>query len=319
MIFTPPVPTTLDSADVTDSSSWTSCLTLMRPSRSIGLHYSSATLDIPLRSESLHELAISLQDRFHQRSIVSDLDEAVELHRAALLLCHLGHPLRSESLHELAISLQDRFHQRSIVSDLDEAVELHRAALLLSFKTDSTSGALLSDLDEAVELHRAALLLHPPSHSDRLMSLDNIAINLDAIELHRAVLLLCPPGHSLRPGFLNNVVISLHDRFRQRGVPSDLDEVIELYRSSLLFRPPVILFDLGFSTIFQSNLDEAIELHRTALLLRPPDHSLRSTFLNNLVTSLHDRFKQSGIVSDLDEAIELNRAALLLCSAGHSL
>jgi hypothetical protein len=34
-------------------------------------------------------------------------------------------------------------------------------------------------------------------------------------------------------------------------------------------------------------------------------------FLDNLATSLHDRFHQQGIMSDLDEVIELHRASLL--------
>ncbi|KAG1829970.1 CHAT domain-containing protein [Suillus variegatus] len=67
-----------------------------------------------------------------------------------------------------------------------------------------------------------------------------------------------------------------------------------------------------------SDLDEAIELHRAALLLRPPGHSNRSSSLNNLAISLHNRFRQRGITSELDEAIELHRDALLLRSPGHS-
>ncbi|KAG2339573.1 hypothetical protein BDR05DRAFT_847845, partial [Suillus weaverae] len=63
-------------------------------------------------------------------------------------------------------------------------------------------------------------------------------------------------------------------RFKQRGVPSDLDE--------------------------------AIEFQRAALLLRPPGHSLRPTSLINLSSSLYVRFKQrGGIPSDQDEAFEV--------------
>ncbi|KAG2139214.1 TPR-like protein [Suillus clintonianus] len=269
------------------------------------------------RSTTLNDLAASLADRFKQRGILSDLDEAIELHQAALLLRPPGHSLRSSSLNNLANSLHDRFKQRGAPSDLDEAIELYRAALLLrpsghSLRSDSLNNlanslhdrfeqrGVPSDLDEAIELYRAALLLRPPGHSLRSDSLNNLAISLhdrfeqrgvpsdldEAIELHRAALLLCPPGHSLRSTSLNNLAISLQDRFEQRGVPSDLDE--------------------------------AIELHRAALLLCPPGHSLRSDSLNNLAISLKDRFEQRGVPSDLDEAIELHRAALLLCPPGHS-
>ncbi|KAG0707128.1 TPR-like protein [Suillus ampliporus] len=271
-----------------------------------------------LRSSSLNNLANSLYGRFKQRGVLSDLDEAIELHRAALVLRPPGHSDRSTSLNNLALSLYDRFKQRGV----------------------------LSDLDEAIVLHRAALVLCSPGHSHRSTSLNNLAISLqarfqqrgvlsdvdEAIELHRAALVLCSPGHSLRSMSLNNLANSLQVRFQQRGVLSDLDEAIELHRAALVLHPPghsdrsTSLNNLAGSlqVRFQqrgvlSDVDEAIELHRAALVLRPPGHSLRSTSLNNLATSLKARFQERGALSDLDEAIELHRAALVLCPPGHSL
>ncbi|KAG1824135.1 TPR-like protein [Suillus variegatus] len=248
---------------------------------------------------------------------MSDLDEAIELYRAALLLRPPGHSDRSASVHDLATSLQHRFRQRGIMSDLDEAIELYRAALLLRLPGHSDRSAslnsladgltvrfrqrgIMSDLDEAIELLRAALLLRLPGHSDRSASLNSLAVSLqdrflqrgilsdlnEAIELYRAALLLRPPGHSDRSASVHDLATSLQHRFRQRGIMSDLDEAIELYRA--------------------------------ALLLRLPGHSDRSASLNSLAVSLQDRFLQRGILSDLDEAIELYRAALLLRPPGHS-
>jgi hypothetical protein len=111
-------------------------------------------------------------------------------------------------------------------------------------------------------------------------------IKMYGVEDCSAALRECPPGHLHRPTSLKNLATSLRHRLSSRGVPSDLDE--------------------------------AIELHRTALLLCPPGHSDRSTFLDNLATSLRDRFQQRGVSSDLDEATEFHRAALLLCPPGHS-
>ncbi|KAG1730607.1 CHAT domain-containing protein [Suillus lakei] len=256
------------------------------------------------------------------RAYCPDLDEAIELHWAALLLRPLGHSLRSISLNHLAISLQDRFQQRSILSDLDEAIELHRAALLLhpvghplrsmSLNNLATSlhyrfqqRGILSDFDEAINLHRAALLLHPAGHPLQSISLNNLATSLqdrfqrrgvpsdldEAIEFHRATLLLRPPGHA-----------------GLRGVPSDLDEAIKLHQAALLLCP---LGHFAFETDSSSGvscliLDEAIELFRPALLLYPLEHSFRSIALNNLAVSLQDRFRQRGILSDQDEAFRLH-------------
>ncbi|KAG1829960.1 CHAT domain-containing protein [Suillus variegatus] len=248
---------------------------------------------------------------------MSDLDEAIELHRDALLLHSPGHSDRSSSLNNLAISLHDRFEQCGIMSDLDEAIELHRAALLLCPPGHLNRSSSLNDL---------ALSLQERFHQRGIMS------DLDeAIELNRDALLLCPPGHSDRSLSLNNLGLSLRDRFLQRGIMSDLDEAIEMHRDALLLRPPGhsnrssslsnlanSLRDRFLQRGIMSDLDEAIELHRDALLLRSPGHSDRSSSLNNLAISLRDRFQQHPNMSDLDEAIELHRDALLLRSPGHS-
>ncbi|KIK32238.1 hypothetical protein CY34DRAFT_166863, partial [Suillus luteus UH-Slu-Lm8-n1] len=60
----------------------------------------------------------------------------------------------------------------------------------------------------------------------------------DDVEQCRVALKRCPPDHSDRPKFLNKLAVSLRKRFTQRGVPSDLDESIELLRAALLLRPP---------------------------------------------------------------------------------
>ena len=81
---------------------------------------------------------------------MSELDEAIDVHRAALALRPPGHSHRSSSLGNLANSLWDRFNQQGV----------------------------LSDLDEAIDLHRAALALRPPGHSHRSTSLNNLASSL---------------------------------------------------------------------------------------------------------------------------------------------
>jgi len=74
---------------------------------------------------SLNNLAISLSDRFNQQGVLSDLDEVIDLHQAALALHPPGHLNRSMSLSNLATSLCVRFKQQGILSDLDEAFTLY--------------------------------------------------------------------------------------------------------------------------------------------------------------------------------------------------
>ncbi|KAG1753279.1 hypothetical protein EDB19DRAFT_1626954, partial [Suillus lakei] len=75
----------------------------------------------------LINLADSLYNGFEQRSrdAPSELDEAIELQRAALLLCPPGHCERSTSLKYLALSLQKRFQQFRLPPDWDETLTLY--------------------------------------------------------------------------------------------------------------------------------------------------------------------------------------------------
>jgi hypothetical protein len=270
----------------------------------------------PDRSGSLNNLANALQTCFKRRGASNDLDEAISLHREALLLRPAPHPDRSTSLNNLANALQTRFTQRGASNDLDEAISLHREALLLwpaphpdrSTSLNNLANALQTrfeqrgasnDLDEAISLHREALLLWPAPHPDRFVSLNNLAADLrtrfkqrgssndldEAISLHREALLLWPAPHPDRSTSLNNLANALQTRFEQRGSSNDLDE--------------------------------AISLHREALLLWPAPHPDRFVSLNNLAAALRTRFKQRGSSNDLDEAISLHREALLLWPAPH--
>ena len=60
----------------------------------------------------------------------------------------------------------------------------------------------------------------------------------DNVEQCRVTLVLHPPGHSDRSMSLNNLASSLRDRLNQRGVLSDLDEAIDLHRAALALCPP---------------------------------------------------------------------------------
>jgi tetratricopeptide (TPR) repeat protein len=138
----------------------------------------------------LSNLASSLRSRFEQRGVLSDLDEAIDLHRAALALSPHDHADRSVSLNNLANSLQGRFQDSNRFSSLNN--------LANSLGDKFEQWHILSDLDEAVELLRAALALSSPDHSHRSISLHNLAN-------------------------------SLQTRFQQQHLSSDLEEASRLY------------------------------------------------------------------------------------------
>ncbi|OAX34562.1 hypothetical protein K503DRAFT_832993 [Rhizopogon vinicolor AM-OR11-026] len=264
----------------------------MRPLTSIELHLYSAPLVIII-DPPLNNLALSLQDKFQQWGILSDLEEVIEIHRAALALRPLGHSNQFISLNNLASSLQAKFQQWSVLSDLDEAINFQRAALALcppghadrftSLNNLATSlhyrfdeCRVLSDLNEAIGLHRGALELCLPGHSEQSLSLNNLALSLqarfrqrgvladldEAIDLHQAA--RHPLGHSNRSLSLKNLALGLQDRFQQKGLSSDFDEVFGLYAQLLqVSHAAVLRGDLWAAKSWATSAEQP--KHRSAL------------------------------------------------------
>ncbi|KAG2125684.1 CHAT domain-containing protein [Suillus clintonianus] len=116
----------------------------------------------------MSEKVEDLRHRFQQLGVLSDLDEAVELHQAALQL---------------------RPPRRGIRSDLDEAIELHRAALLLCLPL--APRVMLFDPGPSVIL-RAAFMPNASSRESRLNSMTSSG----SIGLHYSSVppdILCDP------------------------------------------------------------------------------------------------------------------------------
>ncbi|KAG2355830.1 CHAT domain-containing protein [Suillus spraguei] len=140
-------------------------------------------------------------------------------------------------------------------------------------------------MTDDVEGCREALKRCPLGHSDRLLSLNDLAASLrdrfwerhgvqsdldESIELHRDALLLRPLGHPDRSISLNNLAASLGDRFRQRGVQSDLDETFRLFPQLSNISHAVSRADLAAAKswiIFaeETNHSSALVAYQTAL------------------------------------------------------
>jgi tetratricopeptide (TPR) repeat protein len=79
------------------------------------------------RPASMNNLANALDFRFEMRLMDSDINEQIELRRAALQLCTAMD--RAKRLSNLANSLARRFAVSGRQADLEEAIQLHREAL----------------------------------------------------------------------------------------------------------------------------------------------------------------------------------------------
>ncbi|KAJ2921148.1 hypothetical protein H1R20_g15943, partial [Candolleomyces eurysporus] len=254
----------------------------------------------------------------HTGSFV-DLEEAISLHRHALVLGPSSHYLgRAGSLNGLGSSLMQCYWRTGTMANLEEAICVHREALALwpfphPHRPDSlnTLGtALLSrhrrigsafDLEEAISLHREALELRPLSHPDRCLPLSK----------------------------LGNTLLT---RYRHTGVVKDLDESISLFQIVVELRPSPhpgrssSLGNLGGSlryryrhTGIMADLENAISLYREALDVQPSSDPQPWALLNDLGNALMDRYRCTGSMADLGEVISLYRQALKLkvWSASH--
>ncbi|KAI6006552.1 hypothetical protein F5J12DRAFT_913103 [Pisolithus orientalis] len=277
---------------------------------------------------------------------IDDLNEAIDLHRAALKLRPVESVWyhRSRSLNNLACCLSDRYDEQGAVKDLERAITLGRRALGLRPPGHPLRGVTLHDLaaylnsrfdeqaaigclEEAISLSRAALELRPPGHPDRDATLNNLALYLknrfnqqaaisdleEAISLARAALELRPPGHRHRDATLQS-----------RSLPQG-QEAISLLRAALEFCPPghpdrgKYLYDLAHNlwTKFQKQVDMpalhgANSLHQIAPVVHPTSTADLASSLLKLSLHLWDRFQREAAVTDLDDAIYYATYALEL-------
>ncbi|RXW14713.1 hypothetical protein EST38_g11139 [Candolleomyces aberdarensis] len=284
---------------------------------SLAIHLCREALALqPGTSRPIEVLANVFRDRACQIGSLTDLDEAISLHREVLKLRPSPHPVRSFSLNNLGAALLDRHWLAGTMADLEEAISVHREVLELQpwfhpLHSDSLNNlgdvirnrhqrtGSMADLEEAISLLREALGLRPSPHPGRSLSLTSLGRALvdchrltgitadleEAISLLREAVKLQPSPHPDRPYSLNNLGDALVDRHRRTGTLADLEE--------------------------------AIALHRETLKLRQSPHPNRSYPLGNLGHALMKHHQCTGTLTDLEEAIALHREALELQASPH--
>ncbi|KIJ91500.1 hypothetical protein K443DRAFT_114936 [Laccaria amethystina LaAM-08-1] len=195
----------------------------------------------PDRSTSLNNLATALATRFKKRGASNDLDEAISLHREALLLWPAPHPDRSMSLNNLANALQTpiSLHQEGLLlrpaphPDRSRSLNNLGIALQIRFKQRGAP----NDLDEAISVGREALLLRPAHHPQYSNLLRRLVVSLrirfdrghllhdinEAISLHER-LLDCPVEDPNRSWSLKRLPAALSER---QALISDHVDIVE--------------------------------------------------------------------------------------------
>ncbi|KAI6154927.1 hypothetical protein BKA82DRAFT_4072938 [Pisolithus tinctorius] len=297
------------------------------------------------RYDALFDLAYALHQRYEKERKIDDLNEAINLHRAALELRPVEDETgdRSTSLHNLALCLSKRYNKQGAVDDLEEAISLGRAALelrppgqlelrrpghpnrdftlhQLAFYLSARfkKQAAIGDLDEAISLSRAELELCPPGHPDHDSTLHNLTSYLNKrFEKQAAICNLCPPGHPKRDSTLHDLAFYLNARFEKQAAICDLRRPGHPNRDFTLHQLAFYLSARFEKQAAIGGLDEAISLSRAELELRRPGHPNCHSTLHNLAFYLNARFEKQAAIGDLEEAISLSHAELELCPPGH--
>ena len=202
----------------------------------------------------------------------------------------------------------------------------------------------LNDLTNSIILHRKTLTLCPSDHSDRHVSLDNLANSLwirferlgqledleEAITLCRETVSLSSLGHPDHSSLLAKLADRVLNRYEQLGLAEDLEEAIALHSEALALnslghphrsRSLTNLANCIRTRFYQlgrpEDLEDAIAFNREALSLRPSGHPDRSVTLSSLGNSIIARFEYLHQPQDFEEGISLHREALALCPSGH--
>ncbi|KAF8177991.1 CHAT domain-containing protein, partial [Mycena galopus ATCC 62051] len=168
---------------------------------------------------SLNNLANVVLKRFEQQRDRRDLDEAIQLFRAALTFYELPHPDRGMYLNNLANAILEGFEQQGDTRSLNEAIQLHREALDLRDPPHPSRRQSLHNLANAV--------LTRFEHQRNTRDLD------EAIELHSEALTLCESPHPDRRNSLNSLANAVLMRLQQQGDTMDVQKAIAFYHEAL--------------------------------------------------------------------------------------
>ncbi|RXW18552.1 hypothetical protein EST38_g7303 [Candolleomyces aberdarensis] len=232
----------------------------------------------PDRHWSLYALGWALESLFDHSKSVSQLEEAISMHREALNLRPHPHPDRHWSLYNLGCALKALFDHSKSVSHIEEAISAHREALDLrphphpnrhrslyylglAFYSHFMETGSTRHFDEAVSLSREALTHHLPIPSSRSNALVWLVAYLIpqyvktqfTDDLDEAITYTHElfdehfiEGHERRGWVLENLRSQLQLRFNVTGNQDDLDEILKLEEE---------IIALGLAIFLSSSLD----------------------------------------------------------------
>ncbi|MBM7775032.1 tetratricopeptide (TPR) repeat protein [Actinokineospora baliensis] len=252
--------------------------------------------------------AEALRMRYESTHVTADLDQAVELARAAVELTPDGHRIADPVRQVLATCLVRRIEHLDRADDLTEAIALCAAIRPRTAKAGPTKAMWLAT--------ESALLTRRGQRSGDLSDVDiAVALAEEALALGAELI-------GVRPIALTNLGSALALRYILRGDSTDLPLAISRVREAIaatrsgdtrlaaLHAQLTTLSSLAAADGHRgTGLDEAIRHGEQALARFEPGHAQRITALNALGQAHRQRFMAEGTTPDLLKAIALWREA----------
>jgi hypothetical protein len=223
-------------------------------------------------------LAVVLHGQFERRGRLVDLDDAVQMQRAALRMLAPTAPARPLVLSNLGAALQGRYVYRHRPRDLAAAVAVHEEAVATCPPGSPDRAGLLhslaaairlryersgraTDLERLVALNEAAVCGvagRSPQRSDHAVNLAG-AYHLrarrtgrpehlnQAVTAFAVVLRRIGPGQPVRPSVLHGYAEAVGDRYDRDGTAHDRAAARDLHRRAVAAaRPlPVLAVDVA--------------------------------------------------------------------------
>ena len=261
------------------------------------------------RGRRLANVASILTNLYKKTQAPEDLEQAVNILRAAVEATPIEHVRRPKRLHSLALSLVKLYRHSKSEPHLIEAIETGREAVT------AVSG---NQVDQAAYLSDFGVMIW-----DRYQMTDSIDDLHEFLQVNEEASKLCTGDHPYRSKILNDVGVGLGEQYMKTGSLQDLQKAISFGQASVcetrdgrtsgsrhLANLSVTLGDRYLITGSANDLESAIYYAEKAVDKTTVENIERGAYLNNLAVRYLDRYTLAKSTDDLQKALDSGKAAV---------
>ncbi|KAI1361711.1 hypothetical protein F5Y08DRAFT_347631 [Xylaria arbuscula] len=297
----------------------------------------------PVRARIMHNLSLALENSHEENGTLHDLEEAIDLTRAALSIT-TGSLIRAKYSICLGRLLYESFQFSHNMTDLDEAIRAtHIALTLVPDGTDQVQAlnhlakflhlryrfrGASTDLNEAIRIARMTVrvVMQDNVKESKYLyrlgcwlakrhSLNESEADLeDSIQFLQAAVEITPNGHATKVLRQAELAKQYNSRYMRNNDLRDIRKASKILWAAI--EEPCIVD----ATVPETNINILRQLHAyilstyllTEILINtlPSDNTYRAEYLAGHAAYLRARYGKLGEMSDLEEAIHLTQVAI---------